>query len=89
MAVVNKAAIGMIERKVAYKALFPRSRNAIDKKIGRAKGGGVLAYTVTPLDADEIGFEDGEWINRRVSAREASAMLLAALARWHPERVMV
>jgi len=75
-AVIERAAAGEISRCAAHAALPHRSREAIDKKIGRAVGGGHNTLEPRPLAANDPGYEDGEFTARRLMAAEASATMV-------------
>jgi len=86
--VVRRVIDGKIDLDCACATLTERTRESVRRMALKMKSGLVESRSGRHLAEDDDGFEDGEWIARRVSAREASEMLLAAIARWHPERVI-
>lgn len=78
--------MGLIERAEAYRLLQSRTRRSVDKQIGMMRGTRQCLMP-TALAANDPGYDDTQEWRACVDAGEGSAALLAALARWHPERI--
>lgn len=80
-AVIRRVVSGKMTREQAMKKLPNRSRESINKRVQRATGYTLPPRPVTALPDNDMGYEDGEWVERRIAAREGSARLLEAILR--------